>query len=125
MENGVIKKYRLDIIVIAALLIISLSILLIATLTRKEGATVEITVNGDVIGEYPLALDNVYVLNGGTNTLRVEGGRAYMSYSNCPDHTCENTGKIRFVGEQIVCLPNRITITIKGESDGSGVDFVS
>ena len=60
----------------------------------------------------------------GTNKLTVENGAAYMSYSECPDHTCENTGKIKYVGQTIVCLPNYLTVTVVGESDNS-VDFVS
>ena len=48
-----------------------------------------------------------------------------MSYSSCPDHICENTGKVKFVGEQIVCLPNRVSVTISGEMGDDGVDFVS
>ena len=119
-----IIKHKLDIIVVASLLLLSLSVLLIVNLTKKEGAYVEVTVDGAVIGEYPLDLDGVYELNGGTNTLTVKGGTALMTYSSCPDHTCENKGKVRYVGETIVCLPNLLTVTIKGESDDS-VDLVS
>ena len=121
-----IKKHRIDIIVIASLLLLSLLVLLIAQLTRKDGAVAIVTVNGETVGEYPMDLDAVYTINGGTNILTVEGGIAYMSYSDCPDHVCERTGKVRYVGEQIVCLPNKVTVTVSGEIPGdSGVDFVS
>ena len=94
-------------------------------LTRKPGAFVEITVDGEVVASYPLDLDGVYELNGGTNTLTVKGGEAYMSYSSCPDHTCENTGRVRHVGQTIVCLPNKLTVTVKGEITDDSVDLVS
>ena len=97
---------------------------MIVNLTKEEGAFAEVTVDGNVAGKYSLAIDGTYSLNGGTNTLVVQNGTAYMSYSNCPDHICENTGKIRHVGETIICLPNRITVTIIGDSD-EAVDFVS
>ena len=119
-----LKKHKADIIVIASLLLISILVLLVVTLTRVNGAAIKVTVNGEVVGEYPLAIDNVYKLNGGTNILTVKGGIAYMSYSNCPDHVCENTGKVKYVGEMIVCLPNNISITVVG-NDENGVDFVS
>ena len=119
-----LKKHKADIIVIASLLLISILVLLVVTLTRVNGAAIKVTVNGEVVGEYPLAIDNVYELNGGTNILTVKGGIAYMSYSNCPDHVCENTGKVKYVGEMIVCLPNNISITVVG-NDENGVDFVS
>ena len=83
-----------------------------------------VEVDGEVVGEYPLYQNGVYPLNGGTNVLVIENGVAYLSYSNCPDHTCERTGKIRFVGQTIVCLPNKLSVTVKGEAEG-GVDLVS
>ena len=119
-----IKKYRIDIIVVASLLILSLAVLLIVNLTKEDGAYVEVTVDGNPAGKYSLAIDGTYSLNGGTNTLVVQNGTAYMSYSNCPDHICENTGKIQHVGETIICLPNRITVTVVGDTDDA-VDFVS
>lgn len=121
---GFIKKHRADIIVIAAILIFSLLILAVMTLTRKEGATVAVEINGETVAEYPLMIDAVYTLNGGTNILTIENGTARISESSCPDHICENKGKIKYVGQTIVCLPNRLTVTVKGNADG-GVDLVS
>ena len=118
-------KHRIDIIVIASLLVLSISFLLISTLTRKDGATAVITVGGVTVGEYPLDRNGEYTINNGTNILTVKDGVAYMSYSNCPDHICENTGKVKYVGQQITCLPNRVTITINGEMTDDSVDLVS
>ena len=119
-----ITKYRMDIIVVASFLVLSIAVLLVINLTRTEGAYAEVVVDGNVVGKYPLSVDGVYSLNEGTNTLTVKEGVAYMSFSDCPDHTCEITGKVKHVGQTIVCLPNHLTITIIGESDDS-VDFVS
>ena len=126
MENqgAAKKKYRLDIIVIAAILLASIALLLIMTLTREEGAVVVVEIDGQTVATYSLYQNGEYALNGGTNVLVIENGQAYLNYSNCPDHTCEKTGKIQYVGQTIVCLPNLLTITIKGEASG-GVDFVS
>lgn len=123
--KGFISKHRIDLIVIASLLLLSLTVLIVVSLTRREGAVAAVTVDGVTVGEYSLDKDGVYPLNGGTNTLTVKDGAAYMSYSSCPDHVCENTGKVRYVGETIVCLPNRLTVTVTGEDGGNGVDFVS
>ena len=119
-----VSKRRIDIIVIASLLLLSLASLLFITLTRKEGAAVEVTVNGEVVATYSLFLNGEYELNGGTNTLVIENGAAYLSYSDCPDHTCEKRGKIRYAGQTRVCLPNKLTVTIVGKTDES-VDFMS
>lgn len=123
IEN-LVKKYRLDIIVIASVLLISIAVVLVTQLTKVEGAYAEITIDGAVVGKYSLSLDGVYSLNGGTNVLTIKNGEAFMSYSQCPDHTCENTGRIKYVGQTIVCLPNRLTISIVGQSDDY-IDFVS
>ena len=124
------KNYRLDIIIIAAILLASLLLLLIMTLSKKEGSVVVVEIDGNVVATYPLDKNETYSLNGGTNVLVIENGVAYLNYSNCPDHTCEKTGKIQYVGQSIICLPNKVAITIKDESPNGGganggVDFVS
>ncbi len=118
------KKYRLDVIVISAILFLSLVLLLIVTLSKEKGATVVVEIDGTTVATYLLDENGEYSLNGGTNVLVIEDGKAYLNYSNCPDHTCEKTGKIQYVGQSIICLPNKIAITIQGEAEG-GVDFVS
>ena len=123
-QTGSIKKYRLDIIVISAILLVSVSLLLIMTLSKKEGAVAVVEIDGKTVAEYSLAVNGEYSLNNGTNVLVIENGQAYLNYSNCPDHTCEITGKIHYVGQTIVCLPNKLSITIKGNAEG-GVDLVS
>ena len=119
-----IKKHLLDITVISLILLFAISFVALSGLFRTEGAYIRIELDGELYREIPLSVDGVYSLGGGSNVLTVEGGEAFMSYSDCPDHTCENTGRVKFVGQTIVCLPNRLSITIIGESD-DGVDFIS
>ena len=125
-ENSQVSKnkYRWDIIFISALLIFSAITLLIVYTTKEEGAKVTVEIDGVFTAEYPLDTDGFFSLNNGTNVLVIEKGEAYLNYSSCPDHTCENTGKIRYVGQTIICLPNRVSITVTGDGDG-GVDLVS
>ena len=118
-------KYRLDIIVIAAILLASLALLLVMTLNKEEGSVVVVEIDGATVATYSLEENGEYSLNGGTNVLVIEDGKAYLNYSNCPDHTCEKTGKIQYVGQSIICLPNKVAITIKGDVAEGGVDFVS
>ena len=128
MTKESIKRFiverRIDIIVIASLLLLSLIVLLVISLAKKEGAIARVEIGGEIVGEYPLDVNKEYSLNGGTNILVIKDGAAYMTYSECPDHTCERVGKIKFVGETIVCLPNKVSVTIIGNSD-DGVDLVS
>ena len=119
-----LRKYRLDIVLIAVLLLLSLSFLLITLFNKREGAVALVEVDGAVVGRYPLSVDGVFVLNGGTNVLIIEEGTARLVESHCPDRTCELTGRVRYVGQTIVCLPNRLSVTVTGDTQ-NGVDFVS
>jgi hypothetical protein len=119
-----LRKYRLDIVLIAVLLLLSLSFLLITRFNKREGAVALVEVDGALVGRYPLSVDGVFVLNGGTNVLIIEDGTARLVESHCPDRTCELTGRVRYVGQTIVCLPNRLSVTVTGDTQ-NGVDFVS
>lgn len=119
------KSILPDVIVISAILAITLLLLLFSFLLRSKGNTVVVEIDGTVVCSYPLSEDGVFPLNGGTNTLIIENERARLENSDCPDHTCERTGKIGFVGQTIVCLPNRLSVTVKGEAKDSGVDLIS
>ena len=120
------KKYIYDIILVSALILISVLLLIVFMSTRKSGNVAVVEVDGSLFGEYPLSENGVFELNGGTNILVIENGDAYLNYSDCPDHTCEKTGRVRYVGQTIVCLPNKLSVTIKGNgNDSNGVDLVS
>lgn len=118
--TGVTKKnasIRRDLWLILVLLLLSLALLLSFFLMRKTGERVTVTVDGVTVGLYSLSEDGTYPLNGGTNLLVIEDGAARMEEANCPDGTCVRTGRIRYTGERIVCLPNRITVTVVGKDD--------
>ena len=118
------RRHLVDIIVISAIIFIATISTLFLFLFRQEGAVVVVKINEDVAGEYSLLQNGEYILNGGTNTLIIENGSAYLVNSQCPNHDCEKMGKIKYVGQFIECLPNGVSVTVKGNSEG-GVDFVS
>ena len=111
------KKMLADIILIASVLLVSLSVFLILTFTKEDGAIARVSVDGVTVGEYPLSKDGEYTINDGTNVLVIENGRAYMKYASCPDGLCVNQGKKSHSGERIVCLPNRVMIEIISDGE--------
>lgn len=117
-------KLRYDLILIASLLVIALLALLISYVTREDGATIIIEYYGEQAAEYPLDKNATYELNGGTHILVVEDGEAYLSYASCPGQQCVHTGKVRYVGQSIVCAHYEVTVIIAGD-DSSGVDIVT
>ena len=110
------KKIIADAILVAALLLVSLSVFLIMSLVRDDGAVAVVTLNGEEIGRYSLSEDGVYELNGGTNILTVKDGEAYVSHADCKNQKCVNMGKKSKVGQFIACTPNGVVIVIEGES---------
>lgn len=119
-----LKKYKRDVIVILSLLAVSLLSLLLVFLFSKSGEAVTVSVDGEYLGTYSLLIDKEIPLADGKNILKIEGGKAFMTTADCPDRVCVNTGKISKVGQSIICLPNKVTITVIGNST-SGVDLES
>ena len=113
-----------DLILIAIIVAVILVAFLVINLVKKEGDYVIVRVDGAEVARYELSVDGEYTLNGGTNVLRIENGKAYMLSASCPDHLCVNQGKIDESGETITCLPNRLTVTVYS-ADGSEVELVS
>jgi len=67
----------------------------------------------------------ITVENGGNiNVIEVEHGRIRMLSADCPDGTCVRQGWISGGVFPIVCLPNRVVITLEGGDNDSGVDAV-
>lgn len=118
------RSLRFDLILIAILLAVSLVAVGVSLLTQRAGSYAIVKVDGVTVLECPLGKDGEYILGDGSNTLVVEGGEVYMKEADCPTKSCVNVGKIKYSGQSIVCLPNKITVLIVGDSEGS-VDFVS
>ena len=112
-----------DIILIASILIVAIAFFLIVELTKEEGAGVIVKVDGVKVAEYSLSKNGTYPLNGGTNILVIENGKAYLTDANCPDKLCVHQGKISRTGETITCLPNKLTVTVFGAEES--VDLIS
>ena len=73
--------------------------------------------NGEVYGEYKL-YENQEIFINETNVLILEDGIANMYEANCPDQICVDHASISKNGETIVCLPNKVVVTIKEAAAG-------
>ena len=121
MRSG---KKRADLLLIGGCLLLAAVLLVFSRLTGEEGDGVIVRVDGEEVVRYGLYENGTYPLNGGTNTLVIENGEAWLSHADCPDHLCVKQGKIRADGQVITCLPNRLTVTVYGGADNE-VDLVS
>jgi nitrate/nitrite transporter NarK len=123
-ERTLDKAEFKSLILILASVVVGISAFFTVRLLREEGSAVRVQVNGETVAEYSLLYDGEYVLNGGSNILVIEDGRAFMKDADCPDHLCVKQGKISKTGQVITCLPNKLTVTVYGE-EKLDVDFIS
>ena len=126
--NGGGRKYKNDIIFIAALLAVVMAVGLIYFFCRAEGDTVTVTVDGAPFGTYSLSEDRTVEIRTGENgeelnLLIIEDGRARVERATCPDGICAAHRPISREGESIVCLPHRVVITVK-TTDANAPDVI-
>lgn len=91
---------------------------------NNVGSFAEIYSNGELYGTYSLNKDTVIEIESesGYNKVVVEKGYIFVSDASCPDKNDVRQGKINKSGQSIICLPNRLIISIKG---GDSFDALS
>jgi len=95
---------------------------------RTPGTLAVVQVDGKVVATVDLTLHEV-------QTLRITGvlgplvivadgkGSIRVTAATCPDQICVHTIPARSPGDQVICVPNHMVITIEGE--GTGIDAVA
>ena len=118
------NKIRNDVILIGIILAVSLAFVAVAAaaahLQKSHGYAVEITVNGQHFGAYPLVGDAEIDVDG-LLTVIIENGEARVAGSTCRDGFCEKHAPVSRAGETIVCLPRGVIIRVTGEGEADAV----
>ena len=117
-----------DIVLIAIILAVTAVCLLGMRIWQKNNtngnAVAVVTIDGDVYGEYPLSEDyteRIEFPDGSYNVLTIKDGFAKVSEASCPDQICVHHNRIKYSEETIVCLPNKLVVTVQGGED-NGID---
>ena len=123
------RKFKNDVIFIAVLLLVSFSVGLFVFLSGEDGDCVVVSVDKQEYGTYPLSKDVRVEIHSGEagqnlNVLVIKDGVAYVESASCPDGICSSHRPISREGESIVCLPNRVIITVRAEV-GERPDIIS
>ena len=89
----------------------------------QRGARICVNANG-VQYEYSASADGAYTVQGelGPTTFEIKDGRVRITDSPCPNKTCVAQGW----HSPLVCLPNKVIITVEGEGGkdtAKGVEF--
>lgn len=124
------RKYftAFDILIIFAVVIASV-VTLVAQFSRNDSElTCVVKVKGEVVhsvelsevneplklkidGEYPLS---IYITDSGAKVVD----------ATCPDKLCEHSKEITRSGQSIVCLPAKVSLTLKSETQQNEFDAV-
>jgi hypothetical protein len=97
-------------------------------LHREKGAYVTIQVDGTVYKTLSLSQDttlDIPGVDGGSNHLVIQNGKATISDADCPDKLCVHQAAISNDGESLVCLPHKIIVKVSAEDSPDTPDAVS
>ena len=145
------KEYirKADIILFIVLVAVGIAASAALSLSHSDAggdAKVVIESGGEVFATYPLSEDTVLEIPAPSgvkykdprgrrlnpddestqytyyNIVEIKDGKVSVSAASCKNQVCVRHGSISHAGESIVCLPNRLVVTIEG---GSGYDTVT
>ena len=114
-----------DFILFAAALLIGIVVFAFNSAAHQQGAQVKVISGHDVYGVYDIDEDREIAIetDGNINVIVISNGAAAMKEADCPGGDCMRQRAVSRSGQQIVCLPNRILVSIEG-ADAGDVDSV-
>ena len=119
---------KADIILGIFLVLLCLSSLFLLQLSGTGGDLVVIVADGKEYGTYDLSEDQRITVRGrggdASNIVEIRDGTVFMAEASCSNQVCVHQGAIRRSNQTIVCLPNRVVVSIVG-SQRDSMDDVS
>lgn len=118
------KKFHLikplEAVVIGLVLLGSVAAIFI--MNRSDGGPLTAVICcGDIRHEFSLDEDGSFRFDGIDAEFEVKNGRIRLTESACPDKICEKTGYIGSSGQSIICVPNKITVSVVGSDECADV----
>lgn len=116
--------------VTAVIILVAVALMIAAWIVmhRTRGTVAVINVDGNVVATMDLT-------STGPQTLHISGvlgplvvvtdgkGSIRVTEATCPDQICVHTVPAQSPGDQIICVPNHMVITVKGK--GTGIDALA
>ena len=103
-----------DIIIIIVCLSAALIFFLPSLFSSDENLTAVIMHDGEAVKEIVLTDDTDATIEIDGVIIKAQDGNIYFEESNCPDKICVKSGKLTSKGESAACVPNRVSVYIKG-----------
>jgi hypothetical protein len=113
------------VVILIAVILVSISWIVIH---RTRGTVAVVRVDGKVVATVDLTLREPQTLHItgvlGPLVIAADGnGSIRVTEATCPDQICVHTVPARSPGDQIICVPNHMVITIEGK--GTGIDALT
>jgi len=122
---SIIKTTRADKVLLLICIFLSLYSFAYVKEAMPKGTEVRIEVDGKLKYTFPLNEDRTVEFNGviGTATVEIKGGKVRMTEAPCPNKVCIHQGWIE--NGAIICLPNKVVVTISRPDHSKGPDAIS
>lgn len=115
-NNDTKKKSRNSVLLFIGFILVALmAMMFFRERSGEMGTTAVVTVDGEERYRCFLFVEKEITLDD-TNTLVIKDGTVDMISADCPDQICVKHNPISKVGETIICLPNKVVITIESLS---------
>lgn len=119
------KKFHLikplEAVIIGLIILGSLAVIFI--MNNRRGSKTAVITCGEVKKELSLEKDGIFGSEGAE--FEIKDGKIRVVNATCPDKLCEKTGFIGAPGQSIICVPNKITVSVgenNGDKDKESVD---
>ena len=116
MENKPLFK-KTDIIIIALVLLTAFLFALPRFIGKNGNPVAVITAGNEIVAEIPLNGADEQTLEVNGTKITVRDGEIFFSESACKDKVCIKTGTLKNPGDSSACIPNKVSVYIKGQSD--------
>ena len=122
----IIRKGDYVVFTFICVLIVSLFFLSKTSFAVGEGGTITVEVENEVVMDIPMGETGeepqhiTVPLEAGDATIEISEGKVRvlpMPQETCPLGICSQVGWIERAGEAIVCLPNRMVVTLHSEEE--------
>ena len=116
------KSNKFWLLTLGAIALLCGLLLLLLQSGKQAGSWIEITQNGSLVAELDL-FENQHIrisspTGEGYNVVVVEDGSVRIAEASCPDQTCVKRGATHHTNTPIVCIPNRLVVTVRGSANG-------
>ena len=125
MIRSLFKVLKLADLILIVMIIISILIIAIELYGKNSTGKKVLIIGQDYRKEFSLRNYKKVEVPGplGNTVVVIKNNKAWVEYSPCREKICMKMGKINRVGQQIICVPNRILVEIEGKN--GDIDAVS